>query len=90
MNTKKSLEAAAVAAYRAGTEQRRARTNAKNNLALTQAYAEQNFTGNGGVATVQKPTNAKSVSSLGGPTKVFGTSRFSIPEFRRYAKRSMR
>lgn len=87
MNTKKSLEEAAVEAYRAGTQQRRARQHVKNELVKkTAASVRPNVTDNDGVVTVQKPADAKSVSSLGGATKVFGTSRFSIPESRHYAK----
>ncbi|MGG7607791.1 hypothetical protein [Massilia sp. BKSP1R2A-1] len=88
MNTKKLLEEAAVEAYRAGTQQRRARQHVKNELDKISASVRPNVTDNGGVVTVQKPADAKPVSSLGGATKVFGTSRISIPESRHYAKRS--
>ncbi|WP_136223475.1 hypothetical protein [Massilia sp. Mn16-1_5] len=90
METKKSLEAAAIEAYRANSKRRRAQRKAENELGVTAAYPGSSAAEKGGVLALQKPNNAKSVSSLGGATKVFGASRFSIPEFGRYAKRSTR
>lgn len=87
MKTNKSLEKAAVEAYRAGAKSLRARSQVNNKLPETTASVDPNVTTGGGVITVRKPADAKSVSSLGGATKALGTSAFSIPEFKRYAKR---
>lgn len=90
MKTNKSLEKAAVEAYRAGAKSRRANTQVNNKLSKMPGPVDPNITRDGGVITVRKPANAKSASSLGGATKALGTSAFSIPEFKRYAKRSPR
>lgn len=86
MNTKKSSDTAAVAAYRAGAEQRRARTRARGMLVVASEDLESSVTNGEEIVTLRLPADAKPVRSLGGPTKAFGTSRFSIPEFKRYKK----
>ena len=90
MSSKKPFDAAAAVAYRASTEQRRARRHKNNDLAKMSAHVEPSHPESNGVLTVRKLPNTKSVSSLGGPTKAFGVSKFAIPEFRRIAKRSPR
>ena len=90
-NMKKSNEAAAVAAYRVRTERRRlAKINARSTLAVPPTGVNADSNKETGVVTVQKPADAKPVATLGGATKVFGKSSFAIPEFRIYAKRSVR
>lgn len=90
MNTKKKLEAEAVANYRAGAERRRGQRNLEKVISATSQNALVGINYEGGVVTIKKPANAKPVSSLGGATKVFGRSSFAIPELGHYAKRSTR
>ena len=90
MNTKKKLEAEAVAIFRATAERRRAQKNLEKVLSATAQRAMLGVNYKAGVVTIKKPTNAKPVSSLGGATKVFGRSSFAIPELGRYAKRLTR
>jgi hypothetical protein len=90
MNTKKTLEADAIAAYRAGAARRRGQRNLEKVISATAPTAQAGINYKAGVVTVKKPVNARPVSSLGGPTKVFGQSSFVIPELGHYAKRPAR
>ena len=90
MTTKKSLEADAVAAFRAGAERRRAQKNLQRVLAQSLSESDVRVNYEAGPLTIRKPVNAKPVSSLGGATKVFGRSSISIPEMTRFVKRSTR
>lgn len=88
MTTKKMLDEAAIAKYRTASARRRARRNLETVLSAARSIGALGTTQSDGVVTVRKPVNAKPVSSLGGPTKVFGPSRISVPELRRFTKRS--
>jgi hypothetical protein len=90
MNTKKKLEADAIATYRAGAARRRENRNLDKVVSAAALGAVTAIKYTASVVTVRKPANARSVSSLGGATKVFGRSSFAIPELGRYAKRSPR
>lgn len=87
MNTKKKLEAEAIAKYRAGAARRRAQKNLEKALSATAASALVGINYAAGIVTIKKPANAKPVSNMGGATKVFGRSSFAIPEIGHYAKR---
>lgn len=90
MNTKKMLEADAIAAYRAGAARRRGQRNLEKVISATAPTTQAGINYKGGAVTVKKPANARPVSSLGGPTKVFGRSSFAIPELGHYVKRLTR
>ncbi|MES2759419.1 MAG: hypothetical protein V4693_18760 [Pseudomonadota bacterium] len=79
MSEKFTLEAKMIAAYLLGGSRRRASSVLSNSLdGDAQGVASVD-----GVLTVRKAINSQPVSALGGPTKVFGRSRISIPDFKR-------
>jgi hypothetical protein len=88
MTTKKSNDAQMIAAYRANASARRARSILNSAQSNKGAHVEQGQ--DSGILTIRKPAKTKPVSSLGGPTKAFGRSSISIPEFGRSLKRSVR
>lgn len=90
MNTKKKLEADAIATYRAGAARRRGKRNLEKVISASTQGAVPGINYTAGVVTIKKPANARPVSSLGGATKVFGRSSFAVPELSHYAKRSTR
>jgi hypothetical protein len=78
MSIQTKTDAQLIAAYRRGAARRRAES-VLNNLPVVVDKAVTNIAG---IATVKKAQGAVSVSELGGPTKAFGRSKISIPEFK--------
>lgn len=91
MNTKKKkIEAELIAMYRASAARRREQRNLEKVITATSQGPAADINYAAGIVTIKRPANARSVSSLGGATKVFGRSSFAIPELRLYAKRATR
>lgn len=76
MSDEKAIEAEQIATYLRNAEEWRAQ-NALNTLPIL----DDGVTLENGVFKVQIPAHAKPISELGGPTKVFGPSHISIPEY---------
>lgn len=79
MTTKTTTDAQLIASFRSGAARRRA----KSVLNSPPSGNVEGITNIAGVVMVKKAQGAKPVSELGGPTKVFGRSKISIPEFKR-------
>ncbi|UTY56824.1 hypothetical protein [Massilia sp. erpn] len=77
MNDKKALEAEQIAAYLRNADEWR-----DQNSLSTLPILDEGVTLENGVFKVQIPAYAKSISELGGPTKVFGPSQIWIPEYK--------
>lgn len=79
MSGKTTKYSTMIAAYRDAGARRRA-TSVLNSQPSGQPEGVKTV---GGVVTVTQAPNAKPISALGGRTKVFGRSKFSIPELKR-------
>lgn len=78
MKTTTKTDAQLIATFRTAAARRRS----KSVLNSQPSGAVEGVSNSAGVVTVTSPLGGKPVSELGGPTKVFGRSRISIPEFK--------
>lgn len=82
MKTAKPIGSKVISDYR----RRAAARRLASDLANTALPDVAGVTSEGGIVTVRIGRDAKPVSELGGPSKVFGPSKIWIPEFRRSRK----
>ena len=79
MIDKKTTRSKLIASYLSRSAERRSNSPLNNPGELTSVGVKRE----GGKVTVLVLRDAKPISKLGGPSKIFGKSRISIPEFKR-------
>jgi hypothetical protein len=82
MISKRVEEIEQISAYLSRAAERRA----KSKLHTSMHESAPGVVAVGGTVSVTLAPNAKSISLMGGATKVFGQSKFSIPEYKRRQK----